>query len=111
MKVLGWEEFQAGAGLEKPLAATVGVFDGLHIGHRRLIETVLEHGEGRLGTVFTFRNSPKLGLRPGSHGGALSSLDQKLEGLESLGLGLCVLIDFSGNFSKLAGRDFFRFLE
>ena len=111
MKVTSWEEFASGQASGIPLSATVGVFDGLHIGHRTLIDSVLSHGKGRLPTVFTFRDSPKRRTRPKGFTGALSSLDQKLEGLEALGLGLCVLIDFSGNFSKLAGRDFLSILR
>jgi riboflavin kinase/FMN adenylyltransferase len=111
MRILSWEDFLANAGLERPLAATVGVFDGLHEGHRRLISKVFEHREGRLATVFTFRENPKRVLRPASFHGSLSSLGQKLEGLEALGLELCVLIDFSGNFSKLAGREFLALLQ
>jgi riboflavin kinase/FMN adenylyltransferase len=111
MKILNWDDFASGEPLATPLAATVGVFDGLHIGHRKLIESVLAHGKGRLPAVFTFRDSPKQRTRPGAFRGALSTLDQKLEGLEALGLGLCVLIDFSGNFSKLAGRDFLSILR
>jgi riboflavin kinase/FMN adenylyltransferase len=93
------------------LSATVGVFDGLHIGHRRLIECVFAHGDGRDTGVFTFTENPKKLLKPSSYHGALSSLEQKLEMLEALGLDLCVLIDFSGNFSKLAGRDFLSSLK
>jgi len=111
MKVVSWEDFASGEASGTPLSATVGVFDGLHIGHRKLIDSVLAHGEGRLPTVFTFRDSPKLRTRPKGFTGALSSLEQKLECLEALGLGLCVLIDFSGNFSKLAGRDFLSILR
>lgn len=111
MKVISWEDFASGQASGTPLSATVGVFDGLHIGHRKLIDSVLAHGEGRIPAVFTFRDSPKLHTRPGAIGGALSTLDQKLESLGAMGLGLCVLIDFSGNFSKLAGRDFLSILR
>lgn len=111
MKVVSWEDFASGEASVTPVSATVGVFDGLHIGHRKLIDSVISHGAGRLPAVFTFRNSPKLHTRPRGFPGALMSLDQKLEGLEALGLGLCVLIDFSGNFSKLAGRDFLSILR
>jgi riboflavin kinase/FMN adenylyltransferase len=111
MRILSWEEFAAGQAIEPSLAATVGVFDGLHVGHRKLISRVFTHGEGRTKAVLTFRENPKLILRPASYHGGLSSLEQKLEGLEALGLDLCVLIDFSGDFSKMAGRDFLSILR
>jgi riboflavin kinase/FMN adenylyltransferase len=111
VRVLDWEEFATGSGLGKPISATVGVFDGLHMGHRRLVEKVFAHAGGRLSCVLTFRDSPKRILHPASWHGALSTLDQKLEALDSTGLDVCVLIDFSGNFSKLAGRDFLSVLR
>lgn len=79
MKVMSWEDFASGEASGIPLSATVGVFDGLHVGHRKLIGSVLSEGEGRLPTVFTFRESPKLRTRPQGFTGALSSLGQKLE--------------------------------
>jgi cytidyltransferase-like protein len=111
MRVLSWEDFVGQKGFARPIAATVGVFDGLHIGHRRLIEKVFSHGLKRLSCVFTFQENPKRYLSPETFKGSLFSLDQKLEMLEALGLDLCVLIDFSGNFGKLAGRDFLSLLE
>ena len=111
MKVVSWEEFRETWRPERPLAATVGVFDGLHIGHRSLIRRVLAKAPSSTPAVFTFAENPKRILRPSSYHGDLASLEQKLEGFESLGLELAVLIDFSGNFSKLAGRDFLSLLR
>jgi FAD synthase len=45
-------------------------------------------------------------LRPDDFAGDILSLEQKLAVLETLGIKLVVLIDFSGNFSKINGRDF-----
>jgi len=106
MKVLSWEEFRDSYEAKQPMSATVGVFDGLHRGHRLLIERVLAHRKAGVATVFTFTENPKAVLRPESYSGDLASPGQRLEAFESLGLDLVVLIDFSGNFSKLAGRDF-----
>jgi len=54
VKVFTWEEFQK-ADFEKPLAATVGVFDGLHHGHQLLIETVKKEHPFLLPCVITFQ--------------------------------------------------------
>jgi len=111
MKVLSWDEFRFSYLPPRPMAATVGAFDGLHIGHRFLIEKLLAHGKGRVTAAFTFRQNPKAILKRGEYAGNLMSLDQRLAGLASLGLDIVVLIDFSANFSKLAGRDFLSILE
>jgi riboflavin kinase/FMN adenylyltransferase len=110
MKVLSWEELEPFGRSKGPLAAAVGVFDGLHRGHMKLIGEVLAR-QGLVKGVVTFRENPKKTLRPSSFHGDIFTLDQKLETLASLGLDACVLIDFSGDFSKLAGRKFLSLLR
>jgi riboflavin kinase/FMN adenylyltransferase len=110
LKVLSWDEFSNSQHREITLAAAVGVFDGLHRGHTELIGRVLNRDEA-VKAVVTFRENPKKVLRPASYHGDLSTLEQKLEKLEALGLDLCVLIDFSGDFSKLSGRKFLSVLK
>jgi len=109
VKILSWDEFVGAPFEDRPLAATVGVFDGLHRGHVALVDRVLTSA-GTHAAVFTFRENPKRSLRPRAYHGDLFSLEQKLETLERLGVEICVLIDFSGDFSKLAGRIFLSFL-
>jgi riboflavin kinase / FMN adenylyltransferase len=110
VKILDWQAFVGGAFSGEPIAATIGVFDGLHIGHRALIAKILEK-KGLQSAVFTFRENPKRSFTRGSFPGELSTLDQKLELLESIGADQCVLIDFSGDFSKLPGRQFLSLLS
>ncbi|MDA8424542.1 MAG: FAD synthetase family protein [Treponema sp.] len=109
MNVISWQEFVSGAFEDPPIAATVGVFDGLHLGHRELVSRVLSD-RGTHPAVFTFRDNPKRSLRPGTFHGDLFTPGQKLEELERLGVEVCVQIDFSGDFSKLAGRIFLSLL-
>ncbi|MFZ2636498.1 MAG: FAD synthetase family protein [Rectinemataceae bacterium] len=113
MKILSWAEFkgwktaQRSSGLaERPFAATVGVFDGLHIGHKTLIEKVRSKNPAMASVVLTFRESPKKILRPSSFHGDLLALEDKLEALEGCGIDFCVLIDFSADFSTLSGVEF-----
>ncbi|GAB1433546.1 hypothetical protein MASR2M29_21720 [Spirochaetota bacterium] len=107
MKVFEWEnphDIQYKA--LKPGSATIGVFDGLHLGHASLVSRVVSRAPGYLPIVFTFKNNPKKAVRHNYTHDALFTMRQKLEILESMGVGLCVLIDFSRNFSKLSGKDF-----
>ena len=106
MELLDWEDFTAGGvPAEKPLALTIGVFDGVHRGHRRLIERIVSAADA-LSTVITFKQNPLRVLRPQSYAGDIFSLEQKLAAFETLGVKQTVLIDFSEQFSKLGGRDF-----
>jgi riboflavin kinase/FMN adenylyltransferase len=109
MRISSWEEFLAASPPDMGAAMTVGVFDGIHRGHRALFDRVLERKEYE-STVITFRKSPKAVLRPGDYPGDICTLTQKLEILESLGITHTVLIDFSRNFSILTGREFIEFL-
>jgi riboflavin kinase/FMN adenylyltransferase len=91
------------------MAATIGAFDGLHLGHRELISRILGR-EDFASAVLTFAGNPKRILSPSSFRGELTSLGQRLELIDSMGVDLCVLIDFSGDFSKLPGRQFLSML-
>jgi riboflavin kinase / FMN adenylyltransferase len=110
MKILTWGEFGWGWRRGGPIAAAIGVFDGLHIGHRELIGRVIGRS-GLASMVVTFEQNPKLLLSPSTFHGELSTLNQKLSLIDSMGVDLCVLIDFSGDFSKLPGRQFLSMLS
>lgn len=110
MKVLSWEEFIAGGLKGHRLALTIGVFDGLHIGHRRLIDGVVSRQDEE-SAVFTFTESPKKILSPQNFTGELSTMRQKLALVAASGADFTVLIDFSGDFSKLPGRQFLSMLR
>jgi len=93
---------------------TIGVFDGVHLGHQELISRIVCKGPNP--TVVTFRESPKKVIfqrkgKANEYEGDIFSLKQKLNTFESLGVQQVVLIDFSENFSKLQGREFIDLLE
>jgi riboflavin kinase/FMN adenylyltransferase len=110
MKVISWEELREGKLGGVPCAATIGVFDGLHNGHRELVGRILKR-DGVTSVVLTFKENPKWILSPSTHAGELSTLDQKLGLIASMGVDISVLIDFSGDFSKLPGRRFLTILK
>ena len=89
-------------------AITIGVFDGVHLGHKALIEKIVKKGPNP--TVITFTGNPKK-LFPSPYEGDLYSLKQKLAVFESLGVMQAILIDFSHEFSKLKGWEFISLLQ
>jgi riboflavin kinase/FMN adenylyltransferase len=105
MKVLTWQDFLENIP-HAGIAATVGVFDGLHLGHQALIETVRNEVSQLKPCVITFRENPKKILHPASYRGSLLTTEQKLSAIEASGIEYCVLIDFSGKFATLSGREF-----
>lgn len=107
MNIYSWEEFTDKKPLSGiPCAITVGVFDGIHKGHMEILRQVLEQGNGVRSVVFTFRENPAVYFK-GNFRGNIYTTDQKLSALSALGTDAVVLIDFSADFVKLSGRQFF----
>jgi len=111
LNIYSWKEFTE----EKPLAGipcaiTIGVFDGIHKGHMEILRQVLSQGGGIRSVVFTFRTNPAL-FFGGRFKGDIYTVSQKLSALEALGTDAVVLIDFSADFVKLSGKQFFSILR
>jgi riboflavin kinase / FMN adenylyltransferase len=79
-----------------PTAVTVGKFDGIHIGHRRMIDRLLDEANNELlvPSVLTFDRNPLSFLAPDSCPPALVSNTQKLELLEKLGVQATIMLTF-----------------
>lgn len=91
--------------LHRPIAFAVGTFDGVHLGHRFLIETMKRYGTT---VIFTFPNHPREVLNPEIKVPRLSSENYKLKLLEEAGVDLCLLQSFS---KDMAGMTYNHFLE
>jgi riboflavin kinase/FMN adenylyltransferase len=115
MKIIVWEDFiKLGIGRKEgrvPAALSIGVFDGVHIGHKQLIQQILEHSNSAEPTIVTFMENPTKLFHPHVYPGDISSLEQKISIFEDMGILHVILIDFSPEFSKLSGKDFFADLQ
>ena len=87
---------------------TVGVFDGVHLGHRHLIARLTEEAAaaGCRPGIVTFRNHPASVLRADFKPRYLTSLDERLSLLRALGADPVVPVTFDLELSKLSARDF-----
>lgn len=88
---------------------TVGNFDGVHLAHQKIIQLALEKAKARNGVcvAYTFRPHPKVALKPGLQLSLLSTYDEKLELLESLGVDVAIEEPFSREFSTIEPEQFF----
>lgn len=113
MRIVSLEDLERGSGQTEKLQAalTIGVFDGVHVGHQRLIRTVVDNPSGVVPVVCTFRQNPGRVLGTRRLPGSVLSFRQKMARLEGLGVEEVVLIDFSPEISKLTGKKFVELLE
>jgi len=89
-----------------PSIVTIGKFDGVHRGHRTVIDRLRDAAAGRRTVVVTFDRHPLSVLRPEAAPPPLLSVDQKTEALASAGVDLVVVIDFTPEFAALSADDF-----
>ena len=90
------------------VVVSIGVYDGLHIGHQRIIQTANELAEARelKSVVVTFAQNPKTMMGRNPFDKPLMSLRQSTDFFSKLGIDYLVVIDFSPDFSKLTGEEF-----
>src|SRR5438552_3348096 len=98
------------AEIQRPTVLTLGVFDGLHLGHQLIMRTVVERAQatGSVPTVITFDPHPRAVLHPQSSPPLLQTLDQKVEAFGVLGIEQAIVIRFTKEFSLMRAEDFLR---
>lgn len=88
---------------------TIGVFDGVHLGHQRIVGRAVELAHGELPVVVvTFDPHPDEVVRPGSHPPFLSTARRRAELLAGLGVEAVCMLPFTYEFSQLGPDDFVR---
>ena len=90
------------------LCLSVGVFDGVHLGHRHLLEQLTEEASkaGCRAGVVTFRNHPRPVLNPEATVSSLTTLEERTRLLKDVGINLVVPITFTVDVSRVTAREF-----
>lgn len=92
----------------RPCVATIGFFDGVHRGHRFLIDQVKESAksEGLCSALITFARHPRKVMQKDYQPQLLSTPEEKAELLASTGVDYCIILDFTTEMSQLTARQF-----
>lgn len=92
----------------EPCAATIGFFDGVHAGHRYLIEQVKEiaAAKGLRSALVTFPVHPRKVMNAAYRPELLTTPEEKINLLSALGVDYCLMLDFTPQVSRLTAREF-----
>lgn len=88
---------------------TIGNFDGVHLGHQKIVALALEKAKERQGTciAFTFKPHPQMALRPEGALSLLTTYEEKLDLLAKHGVQVAIEQPFSRHFSSVSPDHFF----
>ena len=91
--------------ITKPIALSIGIFDGVHLGHQYLIQELKKHGTS---VVLTFSNHPSEVLQPHNACSMICSLAERLNLLEQYGVDIALVFSFT---SDIANTPYDHFLK
>jgi FMN adenylyltransferase (EC 2.7.7.2)/riboflavin kinase (EC 2.7.1.26) len=97
-------------GLEEEHAITVGVFDGVHLGHQSLLKKLIESAQrrGLKGCVLSFYPHPSKVFSPRQQPCELTDPLERAERMLRLGIDRVVFINFDREFSRIRAEDFLK---
>jgi riboflavin kinase/FMN adenylyltransferase len=103
-----WEALYGAA--QRRSVVSIGNFDGLHLGHQKILRTVVERAaaSGALAAAVTFDPHPLKILRPGQAPRLLHTFEQKVAGFMELGLDAMLVLHFNWSLAALSPEEFVR---
>jgi riboflavin kinase/FMN adenylyltransferase len=96
--------------IKKPVI-TIGTFDGVHLGHQKIIENLVQTANevGGESVLMTFSPHPRMVLFPDSHNLQLiQTEEEKYKKLATTGIENCIIFPFTFEFSRLSAMEFVR---
>jgi riboflavin kinase/FMN adenylyltransferase len=89
---------------------TIGTFDGVHLGHRKILERLINSAKntGLKSTVLTFFPHPRMVLQKDTDIKLLNTIEEKTQIMEGLGIDYLIIHPFTKAFSRLSATEFVR---
>lgn len=92
---------------DNPTTVTLGTFDGVHLGHKKIIERLTQHfPDEHQSLVLTFFPHPRMVLQEKSDIKLLNTINEKASLLEAAGLENLIIHPFDQSFSQLSAEEF-----
>jgi len=93
-----------------PCVATVGIFDGVHIGHRFFFFFLKASAKAKnlQSVVITFAKHPRSILSEDFHPELLNTLDEKIDQLSTTGIDTCIVLEFTEEMAELSAHNFLK---
>jgi riboflavin kinase/FMN adenylyltransferase len=98
---------------QKESLISIGVFDGVHLGHQHLLNHLIKEANKRdcLSGVITFKSHPRWVLDSGIKVAWLNDLDMRISLLRNLGIDIVIPLEFTHEISQLTARQFTKYLK
>lgn len=95
---------------QTPSVVTIGTFDGVHIGHKKIIERLIESAKKNNleSVILTFFPHPRMVLQQDSDIKLINTIDERIQILEKTGLDSLVIHPFTKEFSRLSAGEYVR---
>jgi riboflavin kinase/FMN adenylyltransferase len=91
-----------------PAVVTIGTFDGVHVGHQKIIKRLINTGktEGLKSVILSFFPHPRMVLQKDSNIKLINTIKERHDILDALGLDYLLIKKFTKEFSRLSAEDF-----
>lgn len=94
--------------IKQPTAVTIGTFDGVHIGHRKIIERLIESAKSQNleSCILTFFPHPRMILQPDIDLKLIHTISERIQILKSTGIDNLIVYPFTKQFSRLHAQEY-----
>lgn len=94
----------------KDAVVTIGTFDGVHLGHRQIIDAVLKESQNNNGesVIITFHPHPRKIVQPDTSLQLINTLEEKIELLRNQHIDHLVVVPFSAEFAALSADNYIK---